>query len=241
MAKKIRPENDIEKLTNQQIILLTFLVAIISAITASIAVIRFYERNPNIVTRIINNKETVYETIENTPNVSIDKTVVIKESDLIANAVSKNSRFIYDVILKGNNEEKIITTAFKKNGKIFTKKFEIKEGEKVFINSLEVKKFDEIDNIMVFKEIGEEKILEISSEIGIMKLGSTVINIFSKTQIEKVLISEKINENKFLLDFEDGRLNKDNISLAVGLSGKVFGITLDDYIYSFDYLTKEEG
>ena len=68
---------------------------------------RFYERHPNIVTKIINNKETIKETqtIEKKPEVKLTKTVYIKESDLVALAVDKNTKYLLDIVVKNNKSE----------------------------------------------------------------------------------------------------------------------------------------
>lgn len=237
MVKKIRSENDIEKLSNQQMILLTFLVAIVAAITSAIVVIRFYERNPNIITKIVNNEEVVQRVIEKTSLVDLGKTVIIKESDLIAKAVSDNSKFLFDVVIKTKNESKIISSGFKKDGKIFTQKFDVPEGARVFIELVEIEKEFDNGDISIFKEKKGGVLPEIISEVGNMKLESTVINMFSKNYVEKTFIIKKITDKIFLLDSNKYSVTK-NIALGVGISGKVFGVVSGKNIYSFDYFKK---
>ncbi|MCD5396861.1 MAG: hypothetical protein LRZ98_01865 [Candidatus Pacebacteria bacterium] len=246
MIKEINKENDIERLTNQQIILLVILVAVVSSITAAIVVIRFYERNPNIVTRIIHDSEVIeQQTIKKKPEIQAERTIIIQESDLIAKAVTKNSKFVFDVMVKRQNiintesKENLenlekVSSGFKKNGKIFTQAFNFDDGDKIFANLIELEKIGEKSNIFIFKEKGNtNQLIEIYSEIGKVRLGTTVVNIFSNKVIEKGSIIKKINKNEFISD-----LNIEKIGLAIGISGKVFGISINNKIYTFQYFNE---
>ena len=139
MDKKIRPENDIEKLNNHQIILLTFLVAIISAITTAISIIRFFERNPNTITKVVHQKRVVNNTIEKKPELKIEKTIIISESDLVVKVFEKVKDYIFPIIQRGENGEEIVSFGFKKNNLIFTNNFHIDEHKKIYKDIFELK------------------------------------------------------------------------------------------------------
>ncbi len=230
MAKKIRPENDIERLTNQQMVLLTFLIAIISAIASAIAVIRFYERNPQIVTKIINKKEIVQQTIEKTPEVKVNRTVVIRESDLVSKAIEKNSQYLLDIILKNEDSDMKVASAVKFDNKIFTSPFDFAPEDKIFINNIEIKKIGEKNGIFIFQEVEGSLIKDMKAITALPKLGSTTINLFSKTHVEKSSVIHKINDQVF-----SQSLKRDNISLVINLSGKVIGLGINGKIYSLTY------
>lgn len=79
---------DIEGLNKTQIILLTLLVSFVTSIATGIATVSLIEKAPTDVTRVINRiVEKPIETIIPGEKEVITKTVVVQESDLIAQSV----------------------------------------------------------------------------------------------------------------------------------------------------------
>lgn len=92
---------DLEKLTKQQIILLTILVSFVTSIATGIVTVAFMDQAPLGVTQTIN--RVVERTIEKVvPEVIVKNgpPQVIKEEDLVVEAVSKNSKGIVRIFSK---------------------------------------------------------------------------------------------------------------------------------------------
>ena len=87
---EIRPENDVTRLSVPQVILLTLLVTIVSAMTTAIITVQLMSGIPG---------ETVFQTIERVTETVVERpvtdnnptTVVVKEGDLVARAIAENN------------------------------------------------------------------------------------------------------------------------------------------------------
>ncbi len=248
MTKKLRPENDIEKLSNHQLILLAFLIAMISSIASAMAVVRFYERHPYTITKIINqeNKQlqelAVLQKANKVTEIKpkpIIKTVYIKESDLIALSVDKNKKYLFDIFLIKKEKKEKKGKAFLKDGKIYSSKFDFEKNNKITLqDGTELKKLFLKDSVIVWKpleKIKDKKIIPLPKEKGNLKLGSTVINIYSTSFIKKNIITKKINETHFVQDSKSGN----DLALVVGLSKKILGISVGSNVYTFEYFNKK--
>lgn len=84
---------DINDLTKTQIVLLMILVSFVSSIAVGITIVRLLDQEPKPVTSTIN--RVIQRTIERvTPGESSSevRTIVVKEQDLIVDAIEKNSK-----------------------------------------------------------------------------------------------------------------------------------------------------
>lgn len=90
---EIRPENDVNKMTIPQVILLTLLTTTVASVATAIVTVQLMSGVPG---------ETVFQTIERVTETVVQRpvetgntTVIVKEGDLVAKAVSENSNSAY--------------------------------------------------------------------------------------------------------------------------------------------------
>lgn len=104
---------DMEKLTKQQIVLVTLLVSFVTSIATGIVTVALMDQAPPGVTQTIN--RVVERTIEkvvtepaqnnNTAAVMTRETIVVKEGDQIVESVDKNKNSIVRIYTNNTNEE----------------------------------------------------------------------------------------------------------------------------------------
>lgn len=103
---------DIEKLTKQQIVLVTLLVSFVTSIATGIVTVALMDQAPAGVTQTIN--RVVERTIEkvvtepannNAAAVITRETIVVKEDDKIVEAVEKNKNSVVRIYTDNKNEE----------------------------------------------------------------------------------------------------------------------------------------
>lgn len=87
---------DIEHLSKSQIVLLTLLVSFVTSIATGIVTVALVEQAPPAIAQTVNRvvERTVEKVVPSSQSASVvttEKTVVVKESDLIATAVAKTS------------------------------------------------------------------------------------------------------------------------------------------------------
>lgn len=93
---------DIEQLSKSQIILLTLLVSFVTSIATGIVTVSLMEQAPPALTQTVNRiiertVEKVVPTGQTATAVTTEKTIVVKESDLIAEAVKEMSASLVSV------------------------------------------------------------------------------------------------------------------------------------------------
>ena len=100
---------DIEKLTKHQIILLTLLVSFVTSIATGIVTVSLMDQAPAGVTKVVN--QIVEKTIERVVPQNLgaavttvtEKTVVVKDDDLIAQSIASVQKGIIRIVAKGGN------------------------------------------------------------------------------------------------------------------------------------------
>lgn len=97
---------ELEELNKSQIVLLTLLVSFVTSIATGIVTVSLMEQAPTDVTRVI--QKTVERTVEKvappeiqTKIVTQEKTVIVSDADLIANAVELNTPSVVRIYTKG--------------------------------------------------------------------------------------------------------------------------------------------
>jgi len=99
---------DLEHLTKHQIILLTLLVSFVTSIATGIVTVSLMNQAPPSVTRTINQIiEKTVQSVTPAPNVaavSTQKTIVVKDDDLIAQSVAAVQKSIIRITAKGDDE-----------------------------------------------------------------------------------------------------------------------------------------
>ncbi|MBL4644821.1 MAG: trypsin-like peptidase domain-containing protein [Candidatus Pacebacteria bacterium] len=95
---------DLEQLNKSQIVLLTMLVSFVTSIATGIVTVSLIEETPTDVTRVIQRVvERTVETVVPAENqqatiITREKTIIIKEADLIAAAIAENKSKIVSVV-----------------------------------------------------------------------------------------------------------------------------------------------
>ncbi len=100
---------DIEKLTKHQIILLTLLVSFVTSIATGIVTVSLMDQAPAGVTKVVN--QIVEKTIERVVPQNLgaavttvtEKTVVVKDDDLIAQSIASVQKGIIRIVAKDGN------------------------------------------------------------------------------------------------------------------------------------------
>lgn len=96
---------DIKDLNNSQLLLLAILLSFITSIATGIAVVTLMEQAPDSVIVPINRivKQTV-EKIQQVEGKTTVQTVIVKEEDLVVDALAKNKSSLFTLTKEGRNE-----------------------------------------------------------------------------------------------------------------------------------------
>ncbi len=198
---------DMEKLTKQQIVLVTLLVSFVTSIATGIVTVALMDQAPPGVTQTIN--RVVERTIEkvvtepaqnnNAAAVITRETIVVKEDDKIVESVDKNKNSIVRIYTNNRNEESSqvfvgLGTIVSKDGLIATGdvfadqrgKFLVTVDNTKFYDVLVLPKKDG-QQFYFLKVVQDEKnpitfVPVIFSDSSVLKLGQTVIAWGGQTQ-----------------------------------------------------------
>jgi S1-C subfamily serine protease len=102
---------DIEKLTKQQIVLVTLLVSFVTSIATGIVTVALMDQAPAGVTQTINRvvertiEKVVTEPAKNPETIITRETIVVKEDDKIVESVAKNKNSIVRIYVKGEDNK----------------------------------------------------------------------------------------------------------------------------------------
>lgn len=95
---------DMKDLNKSQLILLALLISFITSIATGIVTVTLLQQAPTSVTTPIN--RIVRQTVEKiVPGVTTSQTVVVKEEDLVVDAIAKNKASIFSIIKDGVKED----------------------------------------------------------------------------------------------------------------------------------------
>jgi hypothetical protein len=131
---------DIKDLNKSQLILLAILLSFIVSIATGIVTVSLIQQAPPSITTPINRviKQTVEKIVQMPGNTTV-KTILIKEEDLVVDAIEKNKRNLFSITKEVTSEveKPIDVTAVvkEKDEKISLKTIEIPAGFGFFINS----------------------------------------------------------------------------------------------------------
>ena len=101
---------DLENLTKHQIILLTLLVSFVTSIATGIVTVSLMNQAPPAMTRTINQivertvQTVVPASVQNAATVTTQKTVVVKDDDLVAQSIVSLQKSIVRITAKGGND-----------------------------------------------------------------------------------------------------------------------------------------
>jgi len=193
-----------EELNKTQLVLLTLLVSFITSISTGIITFSLLQEAPVGVTQVIN--RVVEKTIEQVVPVEIGRTqtvkettVVVKEEDLVIDAINKNSKAILrirDTVLIDGAASPLYGIGFliSTDGFVVTDKKEGINTSSLFeasfpdgtIVQMKVATVDEENGLVYFKIIKDAKTVLPGTPIGLatkdVQLGQTVISIEGETK-----------------------------------------------------------
>jgi len=96
---------DIKDLNKSQLILLAILISFITSIATGIVTVTLLQQAPTSVTTPIN--RIVQQTVEKIiPGENVVKTVVVKEEDLVVDAIAQNKKVIFSITKEALNENR---------------------------------------------------------------------------------------------------------------------------------------
>lgn len=107
---------ELERLTNSQVVLLTLLVSFVTSIATGIVTVTLMEQAPPIITQTVN--RVVERTIEKVADAqvagaaTVSETVILRESDLISEAVAAAEPSIVRLFTPGRDENGNATDIF---------------------------------------------------------------------------------------------------------------------------------
>ena len=216
----VRTESDLDRLNNSQVVLIVILVAIVSAIASTIAVLQLRGDSPREVVRetVQTVREVVTEKEVPVSATSTVRNIVIREGDLVAKAIEQNQNT--SVELYGNSVEPgTLTTRENLVGYGFI----VSEHQLISAPNVIVNEQVTARDVSLSKR-GENKIalwqseefinagdpIELSSRI--VRVGQTAVFISGSGTVKRGIISS---------------LGDQTMRFSESLSGQAFGIVVD--------------
>ena len=190
---------DIEELSKSQIVLLTLLVSFVTSIATGIVTVTLLDQAPPAVTQNVNRivERTVERVVpaEDTDEavVTTEKTVVVKETDLITESISANMQSLVRITHLGGGEDGSdvmigLGIFISQEGVVATDSALIVSGESYTVNTDAGATFETVIQdagddkptalLSVVTEAGEARAFRpvtFSSDLGVLKLGQQVI------------------------------------------------------------------
>lgn len=253
---------EIEELTKMQIILLTLLVSFVTSIATGIVTVSLLDQAPPAVTQTIN--RIVERTIERvvpgeSQGATITKTIVVKENDIITDSIEKNSKHLVRIsrkVVGGENEVFVgIGIIVSKDGLVSTDSSLILPGYDYFVSlshggvySVEIVLDAKVTTLLKIVQDEDEttsfEAVTFSSDLGVLKLGQTVISLGGKNRtnvaigivsglVEKNITIEVEREDKeptiiTVLSFIETSIDESSVlsgSPLIDIFGEVIGIS----------------
>lgn len=228
---------DIEQLTKSQIILLTLLISFVTSIATGIVTVTLLDQAPPAVTQTINRivERTIERVVPDNQGAVVQKTVVVKEEDLITESIERNSRSLVRIY---NSEEVFLGMGFfvSEEGVIATDESLISADQEysVLVN----------DGSEYLAEVIGDSFLSVSSEeevkfesvtytdLNSLKLGQTVVALSGKdrTGVAMGVVSGFVEEEEIIPATEEEEeytvLVLSEIETSVNLQKVIFGSPL---------------
>lgn len=228
---------DIEQLTKSQIILLTLLISFVTSIATGIVTVTLLDQAPPAVTQTINRivERTIERVVPDTQGAVVQKTVVVKEEDLITESIEKNSKSLVRIY---NQEDVFRGMGFfvSNDGIIATDKAILSEAGEYSVVTHDGSDYSvEIIGDSFLKIVSEDEISFDSVEyadLNSLKLGQTVIALSGKerTSVSMGIVSGFIEDEEVISATEEEEeytvLVLSEIETSVNLQKVIFGSPL---------------
>jgi hypothetical protein len=234
---------DIKDLNKSQLILLAVLLSFITSIATGITTVTLMQQAPVAYTAPINRiiKQTV-ENIVQVPGTNTSQTVIVKEEDLVVDAIKKNKSFVFSITKDiqdagGTKTETSIGQGFmvSSDGLIATDAAWVYGTDNYFVknNSGKFKaEFLFVDKGVTFLKIGSPL-----DEKSVFSLVAPTFGDLSKTQAGQKIIVLGSTISSFIFDgSEDIKINVPKSvagGLVFNLDGEVLGMAISGEALSF--------
>lgn len=227
---------DVEELTKSQIILLTLLISFVTSIATGIVTVSLLDQAPPGVTQTINRvvERTIERVVPDTQGAVVQKTVVVKEEDLITESIENNSRSLVRIY----QEEVFLGIGFfvSNDGVIATDKTIISEGVEYSVVTYDGKTYTGVVVAESFLSISSEEDVEFESvtyaDVNSLKLGQTVIALSGKerTSVSMGIVAGFIETEEVIEASEEEEeytvLILSEIDTSINLQKVIFGSPL---------------
>ncbi len=238
---------DVKDLNKSQLILLAILISFVVSIATSISTVTLMEQAPPSVTVPINRivRQTV-EKIQQVEGKTTVQTIIIKEEDLIVDAIAKNKNAIFSITKEVFDEITVLTSEIS-----IGKGFVISNDGIVVVDAVFV---SEKGTYFVKNDSGKFKADFISTDkagFSFLKIGAPldeknkvnfIVPVFG--DLNKMKVGQKVivlgdNISSFIYDgskniMKDIKINKSNAgALVFNLDGDVLGIALFGDVSTF--------
>jgi hypothetical protein len=243
---------DIKDLNKTQLILLAVLLSFIVSIVTGIVTVTLMQQAPSSVTVPIN--RVVRQTIEKiVPSPGVAKTILIKEEDLVVDALAKNKSAIFSIFKETKKEElseskevveNLVGIGFIINaeGVIVTDNL-LNKDEIYYVQSKDQKTKTKADFVRATENgFSFLKIIKPASKRGGNSFAVPVFTDLSKMRVgQRVLVSgESVSSFIFngIKDLESNLIKEKNSGLVLNLDGEILGLALlDNKKISFNLIT----
>lgn len=235
---------DIKDLNKSQLILLAILLSFITSIATGITTVTLMEQAPPAITMPINRvvRQTV-EKIEQVQGKTITQTVVVKEEDLVVDAIEKNKLAIFSVSRNGFDENGNKTEipaghalVLRSDGLVVADGSQVFQGETYFLSNSSGKfkaKFISADPAgFVFLKVGEPTSEGSTATFTVPEFG----DVSAMKPGQKILVIGDVISSFILDPNKEIKINpiKANAgALVLNLDGQVLGLALANEVMSF--------
>ena len=229
---------DIEDLNKSQIILLTLLVSFVTSIATGIVTVSLMEKAPKDVVRVV--QRVVEHTVERVEKAAPDsdkkekvivqeKTIIIKEGDLIAQAIAQNRTKLYAIyddegkflsFATPTDSNHLVADASKlEKGKVYTLKDH--EGKTI---SAQVDKLSNTRKVAILKSKSKLDPVKLAEDS--LKLGNSVF-LFTDPSFEKVSqgIVSSLKSQFVFLDINESKILPG--AVAFNSAGEIVAISTE--------------
>ena len=243
---------DIENLNKSQIVLLTLLVSFVTSIATGIVTVTLLDQAPPAITQNVNRiVERTVERVVPAENqeaavVTTEKTVVVKENDLITESIDTNAKSLVRILQKGageNGDDLVVGLGVfvSQGGMVATDSAIIFDGSEYVVTTSSGNTFDTVIQDsgsekstallrVVVGETGETAFSPVtfSPDLGVLKLGQQIVALSgsSRTNVAIGIIASLDMHQK-----EEGELEVmvvNQIQTDIGQERLLFGSPLID-------------
>ena len=227
--EEIRPENDVTRLSVPQVILLTLLVTTVCSIATAIVTVQLMSGIPGQT--IFQTIEKVTETVIETPSSSEpNKTIVIKEGDLVAKAIAENSNSSLAIYFGDETSEILLLGhGFVVGDNVLISR-SYENPDRLVTAGLHAISTHGSDKIMVWRTTNDSDVFQGSEPVDLVEgnpqVGQTIVYLSGEGSIVRGSVTGVSTTG---LEFSESLSGRD-IGLILEIGGEVIGLWTGDEI-----------